>query len=239
MTGNSDRKAFIQSSTSILPVPLTPEIRLHLADDETPLWRMSEEDLAELGLPSPFWAFAWSGGQALARYCLDHPDIIRGKRVFDFASGSGLVAIAACLAGACEVTACDIDPLATEAIGLNSALNGNAPERLTATDRNILEAAEMEILLQDPPDVFLAGDVFYDQAMSKDVLALLDALSQRDCLILIGDPKRSYFPDASLEELASYSIPRTRALEDADIQDTRVWRFNHMPDNKKAPSTGA
>ncbi len=122
-----DRAAFIRANTSVMPPPLVPELRLHLAHEAVPLWQKTEEELGELGLPPPFWAFAWAGGQALARYVLDQPDLVKGKRVVDLASGSGLVGIAAMKAGAASVLAADIDEFAAEAIRLNAELNGISP----------------------------------------------------------------------------------------------------------------
>src|SRR5829696_9471680 len=124
----ADAAAFIRAHTRLLPVPHTPEISLHLADEATELWQKTEEELGEIGLPPPFWAFAWAGGQALARYLLDHPAVVAGKRVLDFASGSGLVAIAAAKAGAAFVKACDVDAFAVASITLNAARNGVAVE---------------------------------------------------------------------------------------------------------------
>src|SRR5881394_1842347 len=120
----ADRKAFIRANTRLAPVPLVPEISLHVADASVPIWQKTEEELGAIGLPPPFWAFAWAGGQALARYVLDHADLVRRKRVLDFASGSGLIAIAAAKSGAAEVTASDIDAFAIAAIAVNAAENG-------------------------------------------------------------------------------------------------------------------
>ena len=210
-----DRAAFIRAETRLRPVPHAPEIRLHVADEATELWGRTEEELGSVGLPPPFWAFAWAGGQALARYVLDHPDAVRGRRVLDVASGSGLVAIAAALAGAADVEASDIDAFATEAIGLNAAANGVAVRPrlgdLGGTDEGW--------------DTVLAGDIFYDRDIAGPMLAWLDALRRRGALVLIGDPGRSYLPLYRLEELAAYRVPVTRELEDAEIKLSRVWRI--------------
>lgn len=211
----ADATAFILAETRLRPVPHTPEIALHVADEATELWQKTEEELGEIGLPPPFWAFAWAGGQALARYILDHPETVRGRRVLDFASGSGLVAIAAMKAGAAEVTACDIDPFAIAAIGVNAQANGVAVTPLAAN-----------IVGQDGGwDAVLAGDICYEQDLAARVTDWLFALSNRGATVLIGDPGRSYLPKDRLENLAVYEVPVTRTLEDSDIKKSSVWRF--------------
>jgi len=211
----TDPLAFIRTETRLLPVPHAPEIFLHVADEATELWQRTEEELGEIGLPPPFWAFAWAGGQALARYLLDRPEIVRGLRVLDFASGSGLVAIAAMKAGAAEVTACDIDAFAVAAIGLNAEANGVAVTPLQA-----------DLVGQDQGwDVVLAGDICYERDLAERVTEWLLTLSRRGATVLIGDPGRSYLPGERLERLALYEVPVTRTLEDADIKKTSVWRF--------------
>jgi len=210
-----DPVAFIRSETRLLPVPHAPEISLHVADEATELWQKTEEELGEIGLPPPFWAFAWAGGQALARYILDHPETVRGRRVLDFASGSGLVAIAAMKAGAAEVTACDIDPFAIAAMGINAAANTVSITPLQA-----------DIVGQDGGwDTVLAGDICYERDLAERVIQWLFTLSERGATILIGDPGRSYLPKDRLEILAAYEVPVTRTLEDADIKKSNVWRF--------------
>ncbi len=210
-----DRPGFIRQNTRVLLVPHAPEIRLHLADDSTALWQKTEEELGEMGLPPPFWAFAWAGGQALARYVLDHPDVVRGKRVLDFASGSGLVAIAAMKAGAARVEACEIDQFAAAAIALNADLNGVA----------VSVRLEDIVGRDDGWDVALAGDVSYERDMAGAVTDWLDALRRRGATVLIGDPGRSYLARERLEAIADYQVPVTRDLEDAEIKRTSVWRF--------------
>lgn len=217
-----DKTQFIIDHTTVLPVPLTPEITLHTADDQTPLWRLGEEELNALGLPSPFWAFAWAGGQALARYCLDNPGLLTNKRVLDFASGSGLVAIAAVKAGASHVLATDIDPFAILAMQLNARLNKVSLQ--TSMD-NILASEKIARLTTNPPDLLLAGDVFYDADMTRSVLTLMDPLLEQGTEILVGDPNRSYLPKSRLEQIANYEVPVTRELEDFEIRSTKVWRF--------------
>lgn len=208
-----DRVAFIRAETRLLPVPHAPEIVLHLADEAVDLWKRTEEELAEMGLPPPFWAFAWAGGQALARYLLDHPEIVRGKRVLDFASGSGLVGIAAMKAGAASVDATDIDDFAIAAITLNSTQNG-VPVQGQARD----------VIGRDEGwDVICAGDVCYEHDMAKRVTEWLQTCAARGATVLIGDPGRSYLPRTQLRALADYQVPVTRTLEDSDVKHTRVW----------------
>jgi predicted nicotinamide N-methyase len=162
----TDRRAFILANTRLQAPPHTPELRLHLADEVTPIWRMTEEEMGAIGLPPPFWAFAWAGGQALARYLIDNPAEVAGRRVVDFATGSGIVAIAAMLAGAASVLAADIDPFCAAAVALNAEANGAA---VAFTDANLLDAA--------PPaaDLILAGDICYEQPLADAVMAWLAA----------------------------------------------------------------
>ena len=210
-----DPVAFIRSETRLCPVPHAPEISLHVADEATELWQKTEEELGEIGLPPPFWAFAWAGGQALARYILDHPETVRGRRVLDFASGSGLVAIAAMKAGAADVTACDIDSFAVAAMDVNAKANGVSISPLQA-----------DIVGQDQGwDTVLAGDICYERDLADRVVAWLFGLSRRGATVLIGDPGRSYLPKDRLENLAAYEVPVTRTLEDSDIKRSSVWRF--------------
>ena len=210
----TDPNAFIRAETRLRPVPLVPEVSLHVADEAVPIWHRTEEELGELGLPPPFWAFAWAGGQALARHVLDHPETVRGKRVLDFASGSGLVGIAAMKAGATSVTCADIDPFAVAAIALNGAANGVA---LSPTQADLIGRV-------DGWDTVLAGDIAYERDLSEKVFAWLLALAARGASVLIGDPGRTYLPKDRLEKLAEYSVPVTRELEDMEIKRTAVWR---------------
>jgi predicted nicotinamide N-methyase len=212
----SDRTGFISGNTRLLAVPLVHEIRLHLAHEAVPMWQKTEEELGEIGLPPPFWAFAWAGGQALARYVLDHPETVRGRQVLDLASGSGLVAIAAAKAGAASVLAADIDAFAVAAIGLNAAANAVAV-RATGAD-----------LLAAPPKAFdtvLVGDLFYERELATRLLAWLEAARAQGALVLIGDPGRSYLPKARLEPVAEYCVTQTRELEDAETKRSTVWRL--------------
>lgn len=210
-----DRAAFIAANTRLMPVPHAPEIMLHLADEATALWQKTEDELGEIGLPPPFWAFAWAGGQALARYMLDHPEIVRGRRVLDVATGSGLVAIAAAKAGASEVTAVDIDAFCEAAVGLNAAANG---VKVFAETRDPTGS-------DDGWDVILAGDICYEKSMTEAMVAWLGPIAGSGRTVLIGDPGRTYLPWDRLVRLAEYEVPVTRELEDLEIKRTSVWRM--------------
>lgn len=214
MAGVSERIAFIRAQTVLTAPPLVPEIRLHLATAVTPLWRATEATLASKDVPPPYWAFAWPGGQALARYVLDNAALVRDRRVLDFASGSGLVAIAAARAGA-VATAADIDRFAAAAIGLNAAVNG----------------IEIPVVTDDLTDsrsawdVVLAGDVCYEQPMAGRTTAWLRRLAAAGVMVLLGDPGRSYRPTDGLTELARYQVPTSLDLETRGMSDTAVWRL--------------
>ena len=208
-------EAFIRANTQLLSPPHTPEIRLHLATELVPIWQKTEEELAAIGVPPPFWAFAWAGGQALARHLLDHGDRVRGRRVLDFASGSGLSAIAAAKAGARHVLATEIDPFAIAAIGLNAAVNGVA-----------VEATLEDVIGRDEGwDTVLAGDVCYEREMAARVFAWLRALAARGALVLMGDPGRNYLPSSNLVEIAVHDVQTTRELEDREVRRTKVWQI--------------
>lgn len=209
----TDIPAFIRENTRVLPASYVPEVKLYLADDAVSLWQLTEEQLGELGLPPPFWAFAWAGGQALARYVLDHPQIVAGKSVLDVASGSGLVGIAAMLAGARDALAADIDRFAGDAARLNAALNGVA---LETTDADLIGAEVSQ-------EVILVGDLFYDRDLAPRVYDWLLKLRDGGKSVLIGDPGRTYLPKDKLEQIAAYDIPVTRMLEDAELKRAAVW----------------
>jgi predicted nicotinamide N-methyase len=209
------RRAFIRANTRLQPPPLVPEVRLWLADEAVPIWRKTEEELHSMGLPPPFWAFAWAGGQALARYILDNRALLAGRCAVDFASGSGLVAIAAAHAGAGEVEASDIDAFAVAAIELNAAENG---VRVTPRLADLIGADEGW-------DVVLAADIAYERELAASAMDWLAALARRGAVVLIGDPRRTYLPLERLQCVAEYSVPVTRELEDSEIKRTGVFRF--------------
>ena len=208
------RRAFIRDNTRPQAPPHTPELSLHLADEITPIWKLTEEALEEIGLPPPFWAFAWAGGQALARYILDHPEIVAGKRVIDFATGSGIVAIAAMKAGAASVLAADIDVFCQAAVGLNAEANGVA---VGFTEVNLLDAPPPET------DVLLAGDICYEKPMAEAVMDWLRQGRAAGAAVLIGDPGRTYFRKDDLVKVAEYQVETTRELEDFAVKRTSVW----------------
>jgi predicted nicotinamide N-methyase len=207
---------FITANTRLIAVPLVPEIRLHLAEESLAIWRQTEEELGRMNVPPPWWAFAWAGGQALARYVMDNPALVAGRRVLDLGAGSGLAGIAAIKAGAARALAADTDPFALAAIGLNAAVNHVEME---ATGDDLLAA---------PPSAFdlvLVGDLFYERALAERVLAFLEAARAQGAGVLVGDPRRSYFPKARFAPVAEYSVPVTRDLEDMEIKHTSVWRL--------------
>ena len=211
-----DRTAFIRANTRLLSPPLVPEVQLHLAEESLPIWQKTEEQLGEEGLPPPFWAFAWAGGQALARFVLDNPEVVRGKRVIDLAAGSGLVGIAAMKVGARSVVAVEIDAFAVAAIAFNADINGVAVE---AVERDLLGTGVPEA------DVILVGDLFYEKPLAERALAWLRQCQAAGLDVLIGDPGRSYLPKDVLAAVAHYEVPVTRELEDAEIKRTAVWRL--------------
>ncbi len=203
---------FIRANASLMAPPLVPEIALYLATEVVPLWRKTEEELEQMGVPPPYWAFAWAGGQALARYILDHPEIVAGKRVLDFGAGSGLVGLAAARAGAASVRCADIDAFAVAAIQANADANGFA---LATTSEDVIGGPV-------PYDVILVGDMCYERPLAERLMAWLIAAPAE---ILLGDPGRSYFPKSGLTQLASYNVRTTRELEDREIRETGVWRL--------------
>jgi predicted nicotinamide N-methyase len=215
LDGGAARRDFVLANTRLIAPPLAPEIRLWLADEAVPLWKKTEEELGSMGLPPPFWAFAWAGGQALARYALDNPALIAGRRTLDFASGSGLVAIAAALSGAAAVEASDIDAFAIAAIEANAAEN------------SVSIAARLENLVgaDDGWEVVLAGDVAYEKDLAEAAMEWLAGLARRGATVLIGDPRRVYLPHDRLDCVIEYSVPVTRELEDSEIKRAGVFRF--------------
>jgi predicted nicotinamide N-methyase len=209
-TASSNPAQFIRDNTLLQAPPLVPEIVLHLAAEVVPLWKKTEEELDAMGVPPPYWAFAWAGGQALARYVLDNPALVAGKRVLDIGSGSGLVGIAAAKAGAASVLAADIDAFALAAIALNMAAN-SVMLRISGDDR-IGGAA--------PFDVILVGDLFYERPLAERLLAWLTPLP---ALVLAGDPGRNYFPKTGTTKRTSYQVAVSRDLEDRELRDTGVY----------------
>jgi predicted nicotinamide N-methyase len=212
----ADWQTFIRTNTKLLAPPLVPEIQLHLAEESLPIWQKTEEELGEMNIPPPYWAFAWAGGQALARYLLDNPSITTRQKVLDLGSGSGLTAIAACISGARAALATDIDAVALVAIALNADANG----------------VEVEITAEDMLDggpgaasVVLAGDLFYERELATRMLAFLNACNATGASVLVGDPQRAYFPKDRFEAVAEYRVPVTRELEDAEIKNAAVWRL--------------
>lgn len=216
--------AFILANTARTAPPLVPEITLHLATEVVPLWRKTEEELAAEGIPPPYWAFAWAGGQALARYVLDNPSHIGGRRVLDFGSGSGLVAIAATLAAAAQVTAAEIDVFAAAAIALNCEANNVNGSAITVSTADVIGSPCIW-------DVILVGDMCYERPLAERLLAWLRDCERNGAEIFLGDPGRSYFPKEGTTRLATYHVKTTRELEDREIRETGVYRL--------APGTGA
>jgi predicted nicotinamide N-methyase len=210
-----DRAVFIRRNTVIATPPLVPEIRLHFATDITPIWQATEETLARAGVPPPFWAFAWTGGQALARFILDHPGEIAGRAVLDFGAGSGLVAIAAAKAGAARVLAAEIDYFGVAPIAANAELNGVG---IAVTSADLLDTVDLSW------EVVTAGDICYERAMAVRVTPWLAALAARGSLVLLGDPGRAYLPSTGMIERARYIVATSRELEDRDTRDAVVWQ---------------
>jgi predicted nicotinamide N-methyase len=210
-----DPAVFIHRNTAIATPPLVPEIRLHLATEITPIWQATEEILARAGVPPPFWAFAWAGGQALARFLLDHPEEVAGREVLDLGAGSGLVAIAAAKAGAARVLAAEIDHFGVAAIAANAELNGVS---VAITSADLLDTLDASW------EVVTAGDVCYEKAMADRVTPWLAALAARGSLVVLGDPGRAYLPGAGMTERARYNVPTSRELEDRDHREAIVWQ---------------
>jgi predicted nicotinamide N-methyase len=207
---------FIRSNARLMSVPLVPEINLHLAEESMPIWYKTEEELGRMNVPPPYWAFAWAGGQALARYVLDHPAVVGGRPVLDLGAGSGLASIAAMKAGAQSVLAADVDAYALVAIALNAEVNG---VQVKTTEKD---------LLAGPPGAFgaaIVGDMFYERHLAERTLAFVEAAQAKGAEVLVGDPRRSYFPKERFRPLAEYSVPVTRDLEDMEIKRTTVWQL--------------
>ncbi len=207
---------FIRTHTALHEPPLVPELRLHLATETDALWEMGEEGLADAGVPPPFWAFAWAGGQALARYLLDHPDVVAGKSVLDFFTSDHPAILAALSAGAKSALAADIDDFACTAALLNAEANELA---LTVTTDDLIGQS-------GDWDIILVGDMCYEQPLAGMIEAWLRTRRDAGSQVLIGDPGRTYLPKARLEKLISYAVKTARALEDTDVRNTSVWQFS-------------
>jgi predicted nicotinamide N-methyase len=203
---------FVRAHTRLERPALVPEVQLHVAADVVVLWEAMESELVGPAEEPPFWAAAWPGGQALARYVLDHPELVAGRTVLDLGSGSGLVAVAALLAGARSVVASDPDPYSATAVAVNAETNGVTPIEVVG-----------DLLDEDPPDVdvVLAGDVCYDRAMTERVLPFLGQAWLRGATVLLGDPGRRYVPKEGLLAVAEYDVPDS----DGPVRRTTVWRL--------------
>lgn len=216
-TAETDPQAYVAGNSVLQTAPLVPEITLHLADERAPLWNKTQRDLWDDGIVLPYWAFAWAGGQALARLLLDEPDRVRGKRVLDFASGSAISGIAAMMAGAAHVLAADIDPLAAVAAQMNAEANGVAVD--TSTD-DLVGTSLADF------DVIIAGDICYEQSVAERVRDWLGAEARQGRDVLIGDPGRTFLPRKDLEPVIGYGVKSSRDLDDTDVRNARVWRFS-------------
>jgi predicted nicotinamide N-methyase len=236
MTGSARARPatpqIIRTGTQLGSVPLVPEIRLHQGSDPISLWQRTELTSGRTDLDPPFWAFAWAGGQALARYLLDHPDTVRGRYAVDVASGSGLAAIAAAMAGAAAVTAYDIDVLAAAAIGVNAAANGVKVRAVCA------DVLDQDDLPAPGADLVLVADAFYERDLAGKVMRFLERCSARGAAVLAGDFGRAYLPRDRLTPLASYDVPGQHVLEGSDIKRTTIWTLRgHRTGNGPTAST--
>jgi predicted nicotinamide N-methyase len=209
---------FVKSATKLAPVPFVPEISLQQTADLYVLWAQTEQESGETGLPPPFWGVPWPGGQVLARHLLDHPDLVAGRHVLDFGSGSGLVAIAAAKAGATAVIAAETDRFAAAAIVVNAAANGVTVS--VCPDARAVEG------LAAAPDVVVAGDVWYEKELADQVMAIAERAAGGGADILAGDIGRTYFPRGRFRQIASYQVPANRALESAEVLHGAVWRVD-------------
>jgi len=217
MSSAASKRGFVRAGTTLGPVTLVPEIRLYQAAEPMSLWQRTEVNAGRTGLDPPFWAFAWAGGQALARYLLDHPGTVRGRTVIDVASGSGLVAIAAARAGATAVTGYDIDPLAAAAIEVNAAANGVTVQAVCA---DVLDSDELPA---PGTGVVLVADAFYQRELAARVTGFAGRGRARGADVLVGDFGRAYLPRDRLTALVSYDIPGQDVLEDRAVKRTTVW----------------
>jgi predicted nicotinamide N-methyase len=213
----SSPSEFVLAHTSVRPAPFVPELRLHLADDSIELWELTQVAVDRGELPPPFWAFVWAGGQALARYVLDHPEAVAGRRVVDVAAGSGIVGLAASMAGGGTVLAVDTDELSAAAVRLNARLNG------VSVDAATLDVADVRV---DPGDVVLVGDAFYDERISATMRAALTRMARDGAEVLVGDPHRAYLPHDLLPDvLARYDVDVETDLEESPVRPAVVARL--------------
>ncbi|HYL31832.1 MAG TPA: 50S ribosomal protein L11 methyltransferase [Stellaceae bacterium] len=210
----SSERDFVRDHTAVTSPPLVPEIRLHLATEVTPLWQATEATLQRTQLPPPYWAFAWAGGQALARHLLDHPHLVTGHHVLDFGAGSGIVAIAAAKVGA-NVTAAEPDRFAIAALALNAALND---VEIAIESGDVLAGGGTW-------DAIVAGDMCYERPLAERLVTWLTARASGGALVLLGDPGRAYLPTDGLQALARYWVPTPLDLEDREARETTVWRL--------------
>lgn len=218
-TSRTALRSFVRRRTRLQDVPGVPGVRLHLADDVTSVWRQTGAFLGSDDPPLPYWAFAWSGGLAIARYLVDHPEAVAGRRVVDMATGSGLCAIVAARCGAESVRAIDVDPFAATAAELNATTNG------------VRVAVQHDDPLEDPPppcDVLLAGDVSYEGPMAERMLAWLRAAAANGTQVILGDPGRAYLP-AGLERLATYQVRTSREIEESELTEASVYVVRFAP----------
>lgn len=212
----ADPRAYVTGNSVLQAAPLVPEILLHLADERAPLWHKTQRDMWDDGIVLPYWAFAWAGGQALARLLLDEPERVQGKRVLDFASGSAIGAIAAMKSGAAGALAVDIDPLAEVAALMNASANGVT---ITTSAENIIGQP------MDRWDIIIAGDICYEQSVAEAVRDWLQARAAAGCEVLLGDPGRTFMPRGAVEPVIGYGVKSSRELDDTDVRNARVWRF--------------
>lgn len=210
-------RAIMRAVAPLAPVPLVPEVALHQGGEPVSVWRQTEREVGETGLPPPYWAFAWAGGQALARYVIDHPGVVRGLCVLDIASGSGLVAIAAARAGAARVTACDVDPLAVAAIAVNAAANDVQVRSLRC------DVLDSEGPAGPRADVVLVADAFYERALADRVMRFAGRARARGAVVLAADWGRAYLPRSRFRAVTAYHVPGLGALEDRDTKRTTIW----------------
>jgi predicted nicotinamide N-methyase len=218
----ADPEGFIRANLALERPAMVPEFRLWLATEYVPIWQATEAWMEQQNIDPPYWAFCWPGGQAIARYLLDNPATVRGKRVIDFAAGSGVSSMAAAHSGAASVTANDIDLLSLVAARLNAEANGLAFE--VSADDWLADGGRAP-----EADVVIAGDVCYEREMSVRALAWLRCHANEGRLVLLGDPGRNYFSAQGLDELARYEIPTSLQLENRGMRETVVWKVLPLP----------